>query len=122
MSYRLPSIRSLAAFLHFTAGVIVIAMLFAFPATRNHDFATHFRTPEARRSMQRHIVTAHTRDGASERVAQSKIQPAIFVAIDAETTIAPIEDIDSFSRAPLSWLLHRLKLSPAGSGGQDPLL
>jgi hypothetical protein len=116
------SLNTLTGFLHVAACIVSIAMLLSFPATRVHNFGTHFRTPEVRRAIERHSSVAHSHDNALDRVAQSDLLPMFFTPTETASKIVPLGNFEAASEVPLPRLLNRLKLNPAGSGGQDPLL
>jgi len=100
----------------------VLAMLVLFPMTSGHQFEAHVRTPEARRSIERHVFVAHSYDSTSERVARVAAQPtapAPTVKADIDRPLEPVEEI---SQIPLTLLLPRLKVASASSRNPDPLL
>lgn len=123
MRSRFPSrVRLLTALTQTAARLVVGVMLILFPATKAHDFGTHFRNPEVRRSVERHTFVAHSHDNTRERMAQNNLRTASFAPIETDRQIALLENFDAVPRVPISYLLNRLKLHPARSDRQDPLL
>jgi hypothetical protein len=110
---------SLTAALHLAACVVGIAMLLSFPATRAHNFATHFRTPEVRRSVERNTFIAHGESSSPERIACSELLPTFFTPTETDRRITSPDNFALPSQVPLSRLLHRRKLNPARSNGPD---
>jgi hypothetical protein len=113
---------SLPAFLNIAACIVSVAMLLSFPATRFHNFPTHFRNPEVRRATERHTGVAPRTEKTPDAVAQSDLLPRFFAPVETAGKIVPADNFEAVSEVPLSRLLHRLKLNPCGSSGQDPLL
>lgn len=114
-------LNSLTAFLHAAACIVSIAMLLSFPAVTVHNFATHFRAPEVRRTAERHTSVVNSdEDNTRERVAQRDLLPTFFVPTEPKTV--PGDNLKLPSQVPLSRLLNRLKLSCRASRGQDPFL
>ena len=123
MSIRFHSTTLKAATLFNLAGCVVgVLMLLAFPIRQAHQFTNHFRTPEVRRSIERHTPIAHPEAGIAERIAHQAVLPALLVHIDTGAVVEPAANIEFASQVPLSRLLLRLKLGSSRSGGQDPLL
>ena len=108
--------------LHLAACVASILMLLAFPIRPVHQFANHFRTPEVRRSMERHTPVAQPEAGPAESIAHQAVLPALVAPVDTGDVITPIGEFELSSEIPLSRLLLRLKLGPSRAGDQDPLL
>jgi hypothetical protein len=114
--------RRIAGLLNVAACVVSVLMLLAFPMQRGHQFAAHFRSPEVRRSIERHTPIAHPEAGTAERIAHQAVLPALLVYVDTGDVVEPAANIEFASQVPLARLLLRLKLGPSRSGGQDPLL
>ena len=113
---------SLKAFLHLTACILSVAMLLSFPATRLHDFGTHFRTPEVRRVTERQTCVAQNDHHAQERAVRSGLLPKFFIPTQTVSRIVLPDHFESRSEVSLPRLLNRLKLNRCGSSGPDPLL
>jgi hypothetical protein len=123
MARRITSrLDSLRGFLNIAACVVSVLMLLSFPATRFHNFPTHFRNPEVRRSTERHTAVAPANEKTQDAVAQSDLLPRFFAPIETAGKIVPAYDFQSISQIPPPHLLNRQKLNPSGSGPQDPLL
>lgn len=114
--------RKVARLLNLAACVVSILMLLAFPIRSAHQFSDHFRTPEVRRSIERHTPIAHPDSGASERIPHQTVLPALMVPLDYGEAIKPALTWELASQIPSSRLLLRLKLGSSRSGSQDPLL
>ena len=112
----------MTSLMRLAAGLVVVVMLLLFPVTRAHDFGTHFRNPEVRRSIARHTFVAQSHDNIPERIAHTNLRPVVFTPIVTDRQIAPLENFDAIPHVTLARILKRLKLNPAGSGGTDPLL
>jgi hypothetical protein len=123
MSTRLHSVRFKAAsLLHAAACVVSVLMLLAFPMQRGHQYTSHLRTPEVRRSIERHTPIAHPEAGTAERIAYQAVMPAVLEPVQTRDALKPVANFDLFPQIPISHLLARLKLGSSRSGGQDPLL
>ena len=97
-------------------------MLLLFPAAKAHDFGTHFRQPEVRRTAERHTSIARSDNNSQDRIAQSALLKQSFAPAKPDVKIVPRDNVDSTPEVFLARLLKRLKLNPSGLGGQDPLL
>jgi len=102
--------------------MVSVLMLLAFPIRSAHRFENHFRTPEVRRTVERHTVVAHSESAPIERIAHQAVMPALLVPIDLREANEPASKVELSSPIPISRLLLRLKLGSARSGSQDPLL
>ena len=112
----------MAAFIRIAACIVSVTMLLSLPAARLHSFQAHFRTPEVRRTTQRHSSIAYSNDDTCERAIQNHPLPAFFVPVEPGHTIAARKIIEKPFEAPSLRILFRLKLNPSGSSGSDPLL
>ena len=111
--------KAIASFAHLAVCIVSIAMLLLIPATKVHHFGTHFRSPEVRRTAQRHTAIAHSDSSAPQRIAESTPLPAFFTPTETFSKTVALDSVRH--EIPLVRLLHRLKLNPSGSSGQDPL-
>ncbi len=118
----LSATKALASFLHLVVCIVSLAMLLLVPATRVHNFGTHFRSPEVRRAAQRHTSIAHSDSNPNERIAESTPLPAFFTPTETFSNTIALDSFVSYAEVPVVRLLNRLKLNPSGSSGQDPLL
>ena len=116
------AVRSWTVLAHVAACVASLAVLLLFPAARVHSFSIHFRAPEVCRSAQRHLPIAQTEADSIKCVAQTAPLP-VFSArtetVHVSSTSLPQEFVVEI---PLVRLVNRMKLSPPGSGAQDPFL
>jgi len=112
----------MATFIHRVACIVSVMMLLTFPAARLHSFEAHFRTPEVRRTTQRHTSVAYSHDDTCERATQNHLMPAFFVAPEPEPLATVWNSMAQPFEAPPLRILFRLKLNPSGSSGSDPLL
>jgi hypothetical protein len=115
-------LHSLTAFFDALACVLSIVMLLSFPAGRLHSFGDHFRTPEVRRTTQRHTYVAAEGQRVQENAVRSDVLPTFFAPVETPVSLVSDRLFESPSEIPLVRLLNRLKLNPSGSSGQDPLL
>jgi hypothetical protein len=123
MSIRFHSItRKAATLLNLAVCVVSVLMLLAFPLRSAHQFTDHFRTPEVRRSIERHTPIAHPDSRIADRIAHQAIMPAFLVPVDIGEATFSVANVEVSSKTPISRLLLRLKLGSSRSGGQDPLL
>jgi hypothetical protein len=113
--------RKVARLLNLAACVTSILMLLAFPIHSAHQFSDHFRTPEVRRSIERHTPIAHPDSGTSERIPHQALLPVLLMSPDYGEAIKPAPTWELASQIPSSRLLLRLKLGSSRSSSQDPL-
>jgi hypothetical protein len=98
-------------------------MLLTFPANKPHNFHSHFRTPEVRRSIVRHTQLAQAEDSAAESVRHTALQPGIVPLLHiVETAVATTSNVELVPQALPTRLFLRLKLGFSLAGGEDPLL
>jgi hypothetical protein len=102
--------------------IVSILMLLLLPAAKAHTFGPHFRTPEVRRSAERHTSVAYGENDTHQRLAQSNLLPRFLAPPETGGKIFLSPNFESTFEVPLSRLLRRLKLKHCGSSGQDPLL
>jgi hypothetical protein len=122
MSTRFHLVRFKAeSLLHLAACVVGVLMLLAFPMQRGHQYANHFRTPEVRRSIERHTPIAHPEAGTADRIAHQAVMPAAIEPVETGDALKPIVNFYLLPQVPISHLLARLKLGSSRSGGEDPL-
>jgi hypothetical protein len=115
------SFDSLTAFLHVAVCVVSVAMLLSFPAAKVHNFGAHFRTPEVRRSTERHTSVAQSEGTTDELVARAILFPTFFAPAESVGKIVPLDNFEPPSNAAQSRPPIRRKLCARGSGAQDPL-
>ena len=112
-----------SSLLNLAACVVSVLMLLTFPVRQAHQFAPHFRTPQVRRSVERHTPISQPEAGPVERHAHQAVVPMLFTpADDAGYVAKPFAHFEIPSQVPIARLLSRLKLGSSRSGGQDPLL
>jgi len=117
------TVKRLTAFLYLTVCGLSVAMLLLFPSAKVHNFGTHFRTPEVRRTTQSHsFVTQSDETTAHERLDDSTPLPEFFTPVDAVQNPLASDGREVTGEVPLVRLLHRMKLDSSGSGAQAPLL
>jgi hypothetical protein len=104
------------------ASVVVALVLLAFPMQRTHQFTDHFRTSEARRSVERHTFLGQPELDPAERVTYCAALPVLPVPIETNGDVRPRTGIEFAPPVPLQRLLSRLKLGPSRGSGPDPLL
>jgi hypothetical protein len=112
----------MAAFIRIAACIISVMMLLLFPAARFHSFQAHFRTPEVRRTTQRHTSVAYSHDDTCERAIVIRPLPISFVDSEPGQRITARNTVEKPFEAPRLRILSRLKFNPSGSSGPDPLL
>jgi hypothetical protein len=108
--------------LKLAACVVSVLMLLVFPIRKAHQFTIHFRSPEVRRSIERHTPIAQPESEPAERIAHHAVLPTLLVPIDTGDAVKPVADFERSPQVSLSRLLLRLKLGSSRSGSQDPLL
>jgi hypothetical protein len=114
--------RRAAKLLNLAACIVSMLMLLTFPLERVHQYTNHLRSPEIRRTIERHTFVAHSEAGTAERIANQAVMPAILESVETWDAVKPVVDFKLSPQVPISHLLARLKLGTAHSGGQDPLL
>lgn len=100
--------------------VIAALMLLAVPIRASHHFANHFRTSEARRTVERHLFLQDTpadADGAAFAIPWDQGTPPE-VRFETREPLPKLEDV--FLEVPLTRLFLRLKINPGGT--QDSFL
>lgn len=116
------AVRRLTVLANTAACIAGLAVILLFPGAKVHSFPTHFRAPEVCRSAQRHLPIAHSDTDNTECVVQTAPLPVFFAPTEAGhiSIASPVEE--QTIEVPLARLVNRMKLGPAGSGAQDPLL
>jgi|SRR5580698_862587 hypothetical protein len=105
------------------ACVLSVAMLLSFPAGNAHRFNPHFRSPEVRRTAERHTSIASPSHVTDESALQPRVMPTFFAPMQSSATaLGRDRGFASPAEVPVLRLLNRLKLCTSGSSGQDPLL
>ena len=99
--------------------IIVALILVVLPLARSHRAGVHFRTHEARRSVERHTFLEQSKVYEIERVHPATLRFA-FVAL--EDAPRPLQGFVRTPQLPITRLLLRLKLGLSSSGSPDPLL
>jgi hypothetical protein len=102
--------------------MVSVLTLLTFPMQSAHQFTDHLRTPEVRRSIERHTPVAQPESQATERIPHQALLPNLVIPVDDRKASTRVANIEFSSQLPFSWLLSRLKLGPSRSGGPDPLL
>ena len=116
------SVRSLTSLMRLAIGLVIVVMLLLSPLARAHDFGTHFRNPEVKRSTARHTFAAHSHENTPERIAQNSLRLVALASIVTDRQITVAENFDAIPHLPLVRMLKRLKLNPAAQAESDPLL
>jgi hypothetical protein len=106
----------------FVACAFSVLMLLTLPIRSGHQYTNHFRTPEVRRTVERHTYVAHTNAGPAESVPHQNVLAPLLATVDDGDVIKPVVDSEISTQIPISRLLLRLKLGWSRSGNQDPLL
>ena len=99
-------------------------MLLSLVGPFGHQFNSHYRTPQVRRSIERHTFVAQPESDAASYIVSADKRPI------AEPPALPIQawrqrqpvDADSTALEPLRYLLGRLKLCTRGTDASGPLL
>jgi hypothetical protein len=104
------------------ACVVSLFTFLTLPLQSAHRFADHLRTPEVRRSIERHTPIAQPESETAARIPREAKLPTRIIPIDAAETITPFSNIELSSQPPRSRLLSRLKLCTRSSSTPDPLL
>jgi hypothetical protein len=111
------------------AGLVRIAIcalsamsLLAFSLRPAYQSTVHLRTPEVRRSVERHTSVAEPEASPAGRIADGAVVPALAAPVDAAITVKPRLEPEPSTEIPLTRLLLRLKLGPSRADGQDLLL
>ena len=112
----------MAALTHNAACFVSVVMLLLLPGAKLHSFQAHFRTPEVRRTTQRHTPVAYSNDDICESAVQNHPLPAFFVPAEPEHCTTARKTIGKPLQAPPLRIHFRLKLNPSSSSGPDPLL
>jgi hypothetical protein len=122
MSIRLKS-RPLkpAAIFNLVVCAFSVLMLLTLPIRSAHQYQNHFRSPEVRRTIERHTFFAHTNIGPAERISHSAVQPTLLASVEDEDAIEPAGNREFSPPILTSRLLLRPKLG-SRSNSQDPLL
>jgi hypothetical protein len=111
-----------ADLLRFVAFAFSVLMLLTLPIRSAHRYTNHFRTPEVRRTVERHTYVVHGNAGSAECVSHQDVLVPVRVSVDDGDAIKPAIDSEIAPQIPISRLLLRLKLGSSRSGNQDPLL
>jgi hypothetical protein len=108
----------------FSLGICLLSVLtlLTFPMQSAHQFTDHFRTPEVRRSIERHTPIAQPESEAAERIPHQPVLPTRIIPIDDGVVITAVANFGLSSQVPLSRLLSRVKLGSRSSRAPDPLL
>jgi hypothetical protein len=100
-----------------------VLMLLTFPIRSAHQYANHLRSPEVRRSSERHTSIAYSNFRPAEVITYPAVLPTLLAPVEAGNTFVPAANTELLPSAiPISRLLLRLKLGCSRSGSQDPLL
>ena len=113
--------RGFVAILRAAACVIAVAMLLEFPAYKSHQFKNHFRSPEVRRSIERHTFFAQPEVTGAEQTAHPDVAPPVLVPVATPDFSKPLANFAIASEPPVTRYLLRLKLGPSRSSESDPL-
>jgi hypothetical protein len=97
-------------------------MIFAFAAVPAHRYDSHFRPPQTRRTIQRHIEAAQPEAAAAATLESAFLaDPTLRIPVQIETALAPLPRYDIASEVSQVRLIKRLRLGPNRSGNSDPL-
>ena len=115
--------RAITRFLSFAACLMSALMLLSFPVQiRPHDFNSHFRAADARRSIVGHTSVERVEVRGVDRVVKIGAWPLPFLVVEPEFKIRPLPSAQLVSLIPRTRLFLRLKLGPSPSNSQDPLI
>jgi hypothetical protein len=115
------SARSLHGLARALLSLLTLTMLVSFPLTKDHDFNSHFRNAEIRRSVTRHTFISQPEDHTLRQAVRPDIRPISQILIEIRDDKPGVKFIVVPCR-PVRRLLLRLKSGPPGAGGQDPLI
>ena len=107
---------------HLAACIVSVLTFLTLPLQPAHRFTDHLRTPEVRRSIERHTPIAQPESETAQRIPRQAMLPTGVIFVDAAEVITFISDLELSSQPPLLRLLSRLKLGTRSSSTPDPLL
>jgi hypothetical protein len=103
------------------AFLLAVAMLLSFAIVPSHNFTTHFRSPEVRRSVLRHTSVSPTH--AQVRLDPSPRRTEPVAAMQARPRTPHTEGVvEVATRDSIVEPLHRLKLGPHSDTDPEPHL
>ena len=113
---------SAAKLFNLVACMVSVLTFLTLPLQSAHRFTDHLRTPEVRRSIERHTPIAQPESETAERIPRQAMLPTGVTPVDAAEVITPVSNIELSSEPLLSRLLSRLKLGTRSPSTPDPLL
>jgi hypothetical protein len=116
------TVHKAARLFNLAACIVSVLTLLTFPMQAAHQFTDHFRTPEVRRSIERHTPLAQPESQATDRIPHQALLPHILIPVEDGKAIVPVTNLEFSSQVPLSRLFSHLKLGRSRSGGPDPHL
>ncbi len=102
------------------ACLTAMLLLLSFPMTPAHRFSTHFRSPEVRRSLERHTFVASYDAHPDIEPSDINLAPTPEAQIEVSAGVASPRAFELPRPVSLARLLMRPKLG-SSAGGQDPL-
>jgi hypothetical protein len=105
-------------------GLFSLLMLATLPVQRAHQFETHYRTTQIRRTFERHAEVAHSDASVADKAAQEAPVPSFLALVAPDVATGPIILVDRSDQFPHPQRAPHLrrKLGPSASDGQDPLI
>jgi hypothetical protein len=105
-------------------GLFSLLMLTTLPVQRAHQFQAHYRTPQIRRTFERHAEVAHSDASVADKAAHDSPLPLFLASVAPDSATRPIVRVDRSDQFPNPQRAPhlRLKLGPSASDGQDPLI
>jgi hypothetical protein len=116
------TVHKAARLFNLAACIVSVLTLLTFPMQSAHQFTNHFRTPEVRRSIERHTPVTQSESQVTECIPYQALLPNLIIPVDEGKVPIRVTNFEFASQVPLSRLLSRLKLGPSRSDGPDPLL
>jgi len=115
------SMRTVRAFISTAACLVGIAMLLTLPAPLNHRFRSHYRTPQVRRTIERHTFVAQPETNAASHIGRAVIRADVVMPALRTQALRQRPVYTYFtSRKSLPCLFHRFKLGSSTTSSSDP--
>ena len=112
----------LLIFLRSVVFLLTVVMFLSSPSENAHAFTAHFRNPEVRRVIARHLFLTQTEDINSDDLIQVEREAIPLPAlIDPPGDGRPAVNPNLVPCVSLARLYSRLKLGQSRSNSQDPL-
>jgi len=111
---------AIGSVLRFAICLTAMLLLLSFPMTPAHRFSTHFRSPEVRRSLERHTFVASYDAHPDIEPSDINLAPTPEAQIEISVGVTLLRAFELPRPVSLARLLMRPKLG-SSAGGQDPL-